>query len=403
LLHGGFIFMQAAIPQLASQRLFALDAARGIAMLLVCVSHFLDVYVSGGLSSDSMFVGAVILVCRAATPTFVLISGVLLGYHIEARGAQFAAFRTHLLDRALFVATVGHILISLSLAARRSSFASAMAQGQITDTIAFCVMIGVFLVPTIGNRLRLMVGLCLAIGSWFAWQFWNPEDPLLQFIKRIALGPTLDGRMVFLFPLLPWLGLYLAGSAAGGWLKCASSQDMWLVSRRLIRISLAMITTALALKAGFILRTYLGGVALEPGWYQSISPYQKYPPSPFYLVLFGGIALLLLSVLFSLTQPSWMKTYLSFLEPIGRNAFPIFVVQFFLYYTLFYLFATRVTMIAPVVAMVLLPLSLIGVWAFARLCQQYKVSRFLTLGIPLLLPLPTKCSETVQRKYRHAA
>ena len=395
--------MQAAVTQLPGQRLFALDAARGIAMLLVCVSHFLDIYVLGDIASESAFVGAIHLVCRTATPTFVLVSGILLGYQIEARGSQFAAFRTHLLDRALFVVTVGHILISLSLAARRSSFASAMAQGHITDTIALCVMIGIFLVPTIGTRLRLVVGLCLTIGSWFAWQFWNPEDPLLQFIKSVALGPLSNGRMVFLFPLFPWLGVYIAGSAVGGWLSSASSQGMWLVSRRLLRISLAMVTTALAIKASFILRTYIGGGALETGWYQYLSPHQKYPPGLFFILLFGGTALLLLSVLFSGAQLSWMRACLSFAETIGRNTFPIFAAQFFLYYTLLYLFVTRVAVITPVVAMVLLPLSLIGVWAFAKVCQQYKVSRFLTVGGRLLMSEPTKRSETVHQKHRSAA
>jgi hypothetical protein len=190
----------------------------------------------------------------------------------------------------------------------------------------------------------------------------------------------------------------------GGWLKSVSSQGTVFVSRSLLRISLAMVTTALVIKAGFILRTYIGGVAFEPGWYQYISPYQKYPPGPFYLLLFAGAGLLILSVLFSQTQPSWMRTCMSFVETIGRNAFPTFVVQFFLYYTLFYLFATRVTVIVPVVAMVLLPLSLIGVWAFARVCLQYRVSRFLTVGVPLLMmPQPTKCAETVHRKHRHVA
>ena len=391
--------MQAAIPPLTSQRLIALDAARGIAMLLVCVSHFLDVYLLRDISSDRAFVENIILVCRVATPTFILISGVLLGYQIEARGAQFAAFRTHLLDRALFLLTVGHILISLSKAARLGP-ALAMAQGQITDTLAFCMMIGAYFVPTISNRLRLVVGLCLYIGSWVAWQFWNPEDPLLQLFKSVAVGPISDGFKAFPFPLFPWLGLYVAGSGVGGWLKHASSQGMWLVSRGLLGISLAMITAGLAIKAGLILRTYIGGVPIEDVWYQYVSPYQKYPPGPLFLLLFGGTALLLLSVLFSQAQPSWMRTCVSFVEPIGRNAFPIFVVQFFLYYTLFYLFATRVTVIAPVVAMVLLPLSLIGVWAFARVCRHYKVSRFLTVGVPFLLAQLTKRSETVHRKHQ---
>lgn len=394
--------MQDAILQLTRQRLFALDAARGIAMLLVCVSHFLDIYALGDISSSSTFAGALILVCRAATPTIVLISGVLLGYQVEARGDQFAAFRTHLLDRALFLLTIGHILIGISFAAR-FSLSRAMTQGYITDTLAFCVMIGVFMVPGTRPRYRLLGGICLYLGSWCAWQFWNPEDPLLQLIKSSAVGPMSDGRMVFLFPLLPWLGVYVVGSAVGGWLKRVSSKGMRLVSQRLLRISLVMIACALAIKAGFILLTYAGVVPLESGWYQYVSPYQKYPPGPLYLLLFGGTALFLLSVLFSQTLPRWMRTCMSFVEPIGRNALPVFIVQFFLYYTVLYLFATRVAVITPVVATVVLPLSLIGVWIFARVCQDYKVSRFLTVGVPLLVPKPIKSVAPASEELRPAA
>jgi uncharacterized membrane protein len=349
-------------------------------MLLVCVGHFLDIYVLGGNSSQSMFVEVIRFVCRVATPTFVLVSGILLGYQIEARGHRFALFRTYLLDRALFLLTIGHFLISLSMAAR-FGFASAMARVHVTDTIAFCVMVGVYLVPLIGNRLRIMLGLCLYIGSWFAWQFWNPEDLLFQNIKSVAIGRMSDDVGFFAFPLLPWLGVYIAGSAVGGWLQSVSSQSMLCVSRRLLRISLAMITAMLAIKAGFILRTYMGGVALDPSWYSYISPYQKYPPGPLYLLLFGGAGFFLLSILLSLAQPSRMRTCLSFVEIVGRNTIPIFIVQFFLYYTLLYLFVARVAVMAPVVAMVMLTLSLIGVWALARVCQQYKVSRFLTVGL----------------------
>src|SRR5262245_48181455 len=94
-------------------RLSSLDAARGMAMLLVCLAHYLDVYLYSArvVPLEVWVIDLAILVCRSAAPTFVLVSGVLLGYQLVTRGGRFNVFRTHLLDRALFLALIGHVVM----------------------------------------------------------------------------------------------------------------------------------------------------------------------------------------------------------------------------------------------------------------------------------------------------
>lgn len=96
----------------------------------------------------------------------------------------------------------------------------------------------------------------------------------MQTIKSVMFGGSPYGiEMDFSFPLLPWCGISLAGSAVGGWLQRVGPDGMWRVSRRLL--------------------------------------------------LFAGTALLLLGFLFSQPQRSWVKNCRRWLEPIGINAPPI--------------------------------------------------------------------------------
>lgn len=368
-----------------SVRLHELDAARGMAMLMVCTSHFLAVYTyaSPEAPPQGWLLELLILICKCASPTFILVSGMMLGFQADVRGAQFAVFRLRLLDRALFLVSIGHIFVWLALVTKFGSN-GALNQGYITDTVAFCVMAGVFLIPGTRPRYRLLAGGILYLGSWIVWQIWNPEDPLLQTVKTVLFGGSPYGLdQDFSFPLLPWFGIYLAGSAVGGWLQRVGPGGMWRVSRRLLIFAYMMFGTVFLIKAAFLLRTYLGGGALDLVWYRYINPSQKHPPGPFYMLMFAGIAFLLLSVFFSQPQRSWVKSCSRWLEPIGKNALPIFILQFFLYWTLFYLLVISVPTLSLAVALGMLLISLLGIVWFANMCQRYKVARLLTMGIPI--------------------
>jgi uncharacterized membrane protein len=374
-----------------SVRLHELDAGRGAAMLLVCASHFLAVYmyVSSGTPDHVWIVEALIMLCRCATPTFIFVSGVMLGFQADVKGSQFTVFRLKLLDRALFLVSVGHMLVWLSLVTRFGP-GGALTQGYITDTVAFCVMAGVFLVPGTRPRYRAFLGCLLYLASLPVWQFWNPEDPLLQTVERTMFGGAPFGDETdFSFPLVPWLGVYLVGSAVGGWLQRVGPHGIWRVGRRLLLFAALMLITAFVIKAGFLLGTYISGKALDIGVYRYVNPFQKHPPGPLYLFIFLGTSFAMLSVLFSQPQPSWLKSFRRVLETIGKNTLPVFIFQFFLYWTLFYLLLLNVPTMPVWIALGLLLLSLLLVWEFANVCQKYKVVRFLTMGIPVP-PLPPR-------------
>jgi uncharacterized membrane protein len=372
------------------RRVFAFDAARGIAMVLVCVEHFFVIFLGGALSDD-WYVRLALLVTIMATPTFVLVSGTLIGYQVESRGSQFFVFRIHLIDRAVFLITIGHLLIAM-FTATKTGLRHAMVEVYVTDTLAFCIIIGVFLAPALGMHLRLILGLCIYIGSWLTWLFWTPTDPYFELLKNVLVGMASDQLSIFC-PLLPWLGVYLAGSSVGGWIAKNMSQAQRPVSQQIRAIGFTMIGAGMVIKALFILRSYLSEIALPLEWYYFASPYQQSPPGPLYLLLYVGGGLLLLSVFFAKKQPSWVIKCATVLTPMGRNSLPIFIAQFFVYYTVFCLIIRAEPQTTLAMVEVFLLLSLMGLWVFAKICDHYRVSRFLTTGLPRFMLMTQRATD----------
>src|SRR5262245_65843957 len=95
-------------PESLAGRIQAIDAARGAAMLFVFLSHFGLIYftdTNATLLALSQDIG------RVATPTFMIISGVMAGYLFESR-QDFSGMRTKLRDRGLFYLVAGHLAIT---------------------------------------------------------------------------------------------------------------------------------------------------------------------------------------------------------------------------------------------------------------------------------------------------
>src|SRR5512135_1735050 len=90
-------------------RIHAIDAARGTAMLFVFLSHFALVYIwrSGEIRLATLMYD----VAMIASPTFMLISGIMLGYLYRTHPDDFARIRVNYLYRGLFLLTVGRLII----------------------------------------------------------------------------------------------------------------------------------------------------------------------------------------------------------------------------------------------------------------------------------------------------
>jgi uncharacterized membrane protein len=98
-----------------STRLVFVDAGRGFAMLFVCLSHFAFAYFSADPTSVGGRTHEVLnAIGMVASPTFVLISGFLLGFLYRIQSGEFGPVRRRMIDRGIFLLTIGHALILLA-------------------------------------------------------------------------------------------------------------------------------------------------------------------------------------------------------------------------------------------------------------------------------------------------
>lgn len=373
----------------SSSRLTGFDAARGIAMLLVCISHFFDVFNKQShltaFFKYEEWAQFVLLICKMATPTFFLVSGLVLGFLYRTKGRRFGLLRLHLLDKALFLLTIGHVLIAIFWAVR-SGFSPSIKMGFVTDTLAFCMIGSLLLLPRTAATTRLWLGIALYLASWIGWCFWSPDNPILHTLKSIFLGSQEDGIVIFYFPLLPWFGLHLMSGYLGEYLSQYRSGDLyWQAAIRLGRLAATLVLAGLATMMVYKALRTLDLVRPTISLYRFVTPWQKQPPGPLYLLLLGGGALLVISALLFAERVHGIRRYLRLAEIVGRNSLFAFLLQFFVYYTVFHVLVTTNGLISPWMAMGFLPVSLLGQLAVIAWLDRYHIHRAWTIGLPALV------------------
>jgi uncharacterized membrane protein len=360
-----------------SPRLTSLDAARGMAMLLVCTAHFLDVY-RATTQQENLLVTCLLVLSKIASPSFVLVSGILLGYLSKVKHEDFVQLRLHLLDRALFLVTAGHILMAASLAIK-SGFVAALSRGFVTDTLGFCTIAGLLVLPYARvSSIRLLLGILLYLIGWAGWNSWHPESPLLIALRGIFLGPDENGTGIFCFPLLPWFGVYLVGTFIGDWLGTFERSNFPLAATTLAKLSAIIFGGVVLTKAVLFLLQIPHSMYLP--WFS----YSKSPPGPFYIMTFGSAALFLLAVLLWASRTEDARHYLKIAERLGRNSLSVFVTQSFFYYTAFYLIMAHFYLSTFPVAILLLIGSLFCIVWLSSVFERFRLNRVWTVGLPSL-------------------
>jgi uncharacterized membrane protein len=315
-------------------RISAVDATRGAAMLLVCLSHFGVTYLG---EEQRVHVELLLAVSMLATPSFLFISGMMLGLLYDRSRGQFTPMRVALIDRALFLLTIAHVAILGSLAFGATSAAALLQQTFVTDTIGLALLFGALIVDRMDARTRAALGLLVYLCSSVLEFTWQPYQATAREWKQLLVGAN-AAVPNSIFSLFPWFGIYLVGSAAGEQLS------KWIREHRARRIQGAFAATGmLAVMLAVCLKLiewlvvhhpHRHAPAVQSVLYFSTSPWQKYPPGPVYLLFFGGLGLCLMAVLFVLLTRSWFIPVARFLMLIGRCSLFVFVAQYYVYFAL---------------------------------------------------------------------
>jgi uncharacterized membrane protein len=353
-------------------RVPALDAARGAAMVFVCISHFANAYlVPAGAPRVAGFMTSIAMV---ATPTFIVVSGLLVGYLSAVAGSQRDAYRVKLFDRGLFLLIVGHAWMSATAAWRAGGLSTPLTHAFITDVIGVALLIMVPIVTRTHWRRRLEAGIGLAVLGYAFSLMWHPTTGWLEVFEETLIGWI----KVDTFPLLPWLGVYLAGTALGTRLSPLLRVGREREAGQLM-LSIGLGTAALAALLRAVLRTQPAhGSDVLTLLNALTTPWAKVPPSPGYLMFFGGCGLILAGSL--LAAPRGLRGWVGFraLTLLGRNSLFAYLLQNLIYFVLLYGLALTYHPAWPL----LFVASLAAVLLLAGLWETIHGNRFVTVGYP---------------------
>lgn len=344
-------------------------------MVLVLLSHFGGVYFQP--VSDTALPHFIESVTMVASPTFMIISGLLLGSLCTTKPNRVDQFRQKLWDRGLFLLTVGHVAIALVFVLFKGSFRYVF----ITDAVGVSMLVGAYLVDKLTPRGRLILSAGAYFFSWAAIAWWHPHATWARYVTEGLFGTAGHGVYLYSFPLVPWFSVYFASSVIGERLGTMYlNGDVPRIARALFRGGLAAAAAACAIKATFKLSQNLFDVVppAEAVTSLMLAVHGKMPPSPVYLLFYGGIGLVMLSAFCAAELRHPNAKALKLAGTIGRNSLFVFILQFYVYYVVL----DRLHLTPGVLWPLYLLASVVFIVAATIAYDRRGYSRFMTVGLP---------------------
>ena len=381
----------------ASSRVASIDAARGAAMLFVCLAHFTNAYFF--LNGNGEIGINLVVIGMLASPTFVTVSGLVAGFLAVTRRNSFPRLRRKLIDRGLFLLLVGHLVLALSGLFAGAGFFRAYRVGYITDAIGFAILFGPWLVATLPARSRLLLAAVVFALDWCAILFWVPSDGIATLAKQYLVGVVNPGQWGSTgggFPAIPWFAVYIIGTVigerVGAYYEGKSQRAAHLL---LAKIGVVGVVCTVGIKIGLV---FLGRSALFTKAHGTLnhflSFYQKFPPGPVYLCFFGGAGMLLVAGILESGRRGVQPFLFNQLRQIGLASFFVYIVQFYVYGVVLRALRLPYTPFWPLIF--LFSIALLA--AVASAWNLSEGNRFLTVGIGPLLERTTHRRRTTLDK-----
>lgn len=276
-------------------------------------------------------------VAMIATPTFLLLSGAMLGLLQLRRKNGLSELSSRLFHRGLFVLVVGHLLISgASAYAHDTHYLSVVLDRvYITDVVGICLMLLPRITAERGARPLLATGIAMYLAALLLSYLWQPTQSAGIMFEHMLFGSHgHSGRqlMEFASPIIPYVGVYIAGIGLGSYVDRVANgaldhRETW----RIVGVAVAMVFVAMLAKAAWMLshldtQTDTGRVLHELS-----SPFQKIPPGPAYLLTFAGLGILALSTFFWMERSAPRALPLRAFAVLGQCSFFVFILQFYIF------------------------------------------------------------------------
>ena len=317
-------------------------------MFFVFLSHFAESYVRPNGKFELLSI--LYHITMVASPTFMLISGIVLGHLYEMRKDDFQPLKRTLIGRGLFLLTIGRVLIMLAHIPLAGGFISMLHWGFITDAIGVSVILGPLLIQRVNSTVRLVAGIGLFALSRTLVFTWYPTQEFMTVVKYLLFGPAAGYHNAIyadVFPIVPWFSVYLVGTCIGTRIGTLHVRGEMGKANAFI-LALASVTISF-LVLGPVLIEYINVQSLEhitSSWPLMIH-IEKLPPSLSYFLFYGGIGLLILYAYSRLESNSVVASIARFTGMIGQVSLFVFIVQYFVYFSLLVVLKLQYTVFWP--------------------------------------------------------
>ena len=341
-------------------------------MFFVLLTHFGRVYFR--LPEHEAWRSALVRIGMIATPSFVILSGVVLGVLYHESRSGFDRIQARIVDRGLFLLLVGHLVIGASL----QSVEPTPVLSHSTDALGAAMILGAFVVPRLDGPSRLVLSAVVYVASWVVIYSWHPASggSYGEVAEELVFGSLQPVTFpAGSFPIVPWFAVYLASTVLGQ--RLAVLYQRGAIRRlfsELAALGVGSVSAVAAVKLialGFGLSAMTGDVTsplLRVG--------HKFPPSPMYLLFYGGVGMLIVLACLAAEARAWWPRGRRCLEACGEVSLFVFVAQFYLFWLLIYNLGPG----GPLLGLVYLALSVVALVAAAHLWHRHKCNRWFTVG-----------------------
>jgi uncharacterized membrane protein len=361
-------------------RVLAIDALRGAAMLFVGISHIR--YYSHGFALLLKWIGYL------AAPAFLLVSGIACGYQFSKSTSRETIARV--VDRGLFVLVVGHLLVcgSLWYEVKGNVFQHIV----ITDTIGLCICLSP-LVRHLSARRLFFEGIGLFAVTCIVASYWHPSSTAGRLIGALLFSIYWQDlrEAGWVTPTLAYFAFFLVGMGIGrliGEVRAGGESGTHALANRLFFVgSMAALAGVGANVLGhFGKPAMLHAIAAGEQWVgmllSSTEVRQQMPPMPAYALFYCGISIAVLGGLLRILereQSQWVMRPVQIAAVIGRASFISYIcIQWLIDFLPNWIGLDA--WLRPGTALLYLALVMIVVFLIARVWDRQRANRYLTFG-----------------------
>jgi hypothetical protein len=362
-------------PKVSRPRLRSLDGARGVALILLIISHCLQLLPKWELSQGEYHVvDGLLFLTKVATPLFVWVFGMTMAYvyfdQLEHPG-KFAQLKRRLWKRALLVLLSHQILVIVIETSNHAAFNDILGRllyvrlGFWIEVLNFyfvMLLISPWLLRWWRN-IPPLVRACVIPAPYMLGYLLapTPVTPVLAVIKDTITGsPGSDT-----FPVLQFSAFYLVGLTFGEFLfekLPGGNYTTIFKTGTLMALECAVVSF---LWSGLSFRDYLKAISEDTF---------KFPVAPPYIFLgFAGILIVTMFCLWLFEVRRTQNLWTHITELLGRHSLLTFVLQYVLLFTVYGLLfdvLNKLTFVETFVnTLIILGLSLLTVWVWERIKQ----------------------------------